>query len=168
MASRFPPSGVNAGSEYLSSFGREFAFKEIPFRICRARDDCVEGGGRERHLKGVVAGASQIEAILPPHPGMGSGALQKGHNAIEPLSWIYSYFSMWKVGGCFMAYFLWFLFFKQTDTNLVLTSQIDTVTSWGICDPPLTPFMLPCLVLLQIHGLSSSLLNILIQSAQCI
>ena len=52
MASRFPPSGVNAGSEYLSSFGREFAVEEIPFRICRAQDDCVQGGGRERHLKG--------------------------------------------------------------------------------------------------------------------
>lgn len=93
----FPPSGVNTGSEYLSSFGRKFAFEEIPFRICRAQDDCVRGGGRERHLKGVVAGACQIEAVSPPHPGMGSGALQKGHRATEPLSWIYSHFSMWKV-----------------------------------------------------------------------
>lgn len=37
MAARFPPSEVNAGSEYLRSSGREFAFEEIPFRICTAK-----------------------------------------------------------------------------------------------------------------------------------
>lgn len=44
MASRFPPSGVKAGSEYLSSFGTEFAFEEVLFRNRRTR---MTGAGEE-------------------------------------------------------------------------------------------------------------------------
>lgn len=50
MAARFPPSGMNAGSEYLSSSGSEFAFEEIPLKFCRAKGDCIwetwRGAGR--------------------------------------------------------------------------------------------------------------------------
>lgn len=64
---------MNAGSEYLSSSGSEFAFEEIPLRICGAEGNCVW----EIWQGQAGASASQLGAMASPHPGMGFGVLKR-------------------------------------------------------------------------------------------